>query len=1079
MAEGPKGPWEDYAPAAAPAGPPGPWNDFAPAVVAADARRAKSISDAVVAGFQNSATGLALRGELPEQQLGEDAPWYHRLAAGAAGLAADLPLSIAGAVGGAVAGAAVTGPAAPAGAVVGGGAGAFAAPMALREALIEAYSNNHAASWAGVWEIAKAAILGGTKGAVIGGATLGAGRIVAPILAPAGRIATGVGAAGTELAALTATSAAVEGHMPTWQDFMDNAILLGGAKGAMHVAKGLRAVYVETGRRPEQVVADAARNPEVLKQLVETQEMPEAYRALALEERAKAAFDQDKRPEAVAEMLRQAADPGAPINREPVRYEYITDEPTAQLVVRAVAEAYKADVELQRRGTVPTEKSFADGVRLAEEGKLDPRKVGAGANDAELVARATLTKGAAERARKIADELAAKPEEQVTLQDKLKFAAAMEQVGMFYGELAGAGAEVGRALRMLREIKRNPDRLGDAEALIKLYEGRGRFTDLAQLARAMKDPEQMRKFAEDLQKATKMEMVIEGWKAAILSGPQTHLANVLGNSIKWAVEIPETALAATLEATRRAIKGDPMSLALYKAKALSPLYGVRFGAKDALTIAAEVWKQKGEHLEKADVFKSAIPGKAGEIIRTPFRALQVEDALFRTFAERAKSYELAVERAGKEGFGPGTREFNEAVVRYTEKPQLGLTKEDAQAVTKLIEEHGAESVFAQRLGPRWEMIQRAMAGHPMQFVIPFVRTPVNLVSWAMQHTPGMNLMSARWLKDFNAGGTQRDRALSRIAIGTGLALIAIDMAEDGMVTGSGLLEKELRGTKKGAGEQPYSIKLGNKYYSYQRMEPVAKVLSMAVDLVDLMKASKDIEDKGKIAAMVALLFGNATISTTYLSGLAGAMNAVVDPERYGEGFLEGYATSLIPKIVGQTVAMKDPHQREVDGVMEAIQSQLPYFREKLMPKRDVWGEPVANNKWFSVMPVQMTEASQDKVKTEAVRLQVAIVDAPKSITERGPFKPGEQRIELTAEQRDIMRQVSGKNAMALLSPIVNSQDWERIPDFAKAEVYRRIFEGTRKQGRYAALPPDEASRVKLREKIVEEIIRQQQEVSGK
>jgi hypothetical protein len=175
--------------------------------------------------------------------------------------------------------------------------------------------------------------------------------------------------------------------------------------------------------------------------------------------------------------------------------------------------------------------------------------------------------------------------------------------------------------------------------------------------------------------------------------------------------------------------------------------------------------------------------------------------------------------------------------------------------------------------------------------------------------------------------------------------------------------------------------------------------------------------------------------------------------------------------------LADPYKREVDGVMDAIQSQLPYFREKLMPKRDAWGQPSANDKWFAVMPVATSEVSKDKVKTEAVRLEIAMSPAPKFLVEKGPFKPSDKRIELTAEQRDVFAQVSGKNAMEILAPIVSAPDWERIPDFAKAEVYKRVIEGTRRQGQYAALPPDAAERDKVRRKIVDTIVKQTEAVA--
>lgn len=1027
-------------------------------------RQAQDIGDAIISVLQNSATGLLVRGKTADVTMDPDAPWYQRAAAGVGGVIADLPLSVAAAV-----------PAAAAGPIA-AGAAAFAAPMALRDALIELYGQNQALTWSGAWEIAKAAAIGGTKGAIIGGATMGAGRVVGAALPAAAPLARGAATVGAEVSALTATASALEGKMPTWQEFMDNAILLGGLKGAVTVAGGLRGIYAETGKRPAEVAADAARDP-TIRTALEKQEMPEAYRELAVQERIKAALDADKRPELMQELIRQAEKPDSPILVDPVRYEYITDRATAEGVVRAAETAYREAVETQRRGVVPTAEAMAEGVKLVQEGKIDARNIGEGANSAEIAARALLTKGAAEHARKLAESMPTDPA-QWTLEMKLQMAGAMERVGLFYGELAGAGAEAGRSLQMLRQIKRNPEMLGDAESLVKLYERKGNMTDIAQLVRTLKDPEQMRKFTEEYQKATGLDMVIEGWKAAILSGPLTTGANVIGNVLRFGAEIPTAALTATLEAGRLAAKGDPMSTALFRAKALSPLYGVMLGAKDAVTIAAEVWKQKGEHLEKADVYKAAIPGKAGDIIRFPFRVLQVQDAFFRTFGERARAYELAVERAGKEGLSPDTREFNEAVKRYTDTPQLGLSDTAAQKITADIQKTGAEWIFAQQLGPRFENVSRAVAGSPVEFIFPFRRTPVNLTSWAAQYTPGLNLMSARWWNDYNAGGELKSRAIARVAIGTGLAMTAFAMAESGALTGGGLFDKEQSGTKRGAGWQPYSLKIGDTYYSIARMEPVAKPLMLAADMYEMMQASEDKGYKAKLGAMAVLAFGNATISTTYMSGIANAMKATLEPDRYLESFIEQYATSLVPKIVGQTVTLTDPYQREVNGALDAIQSQLPFIREKLLPARDVWGEPKQNNKWFDVMPVATSQASQDKVKTEAVRLEVAIAPPPKSIQERGPFKPSEKSTEMTPEQRNIFQEVAGKQAMTILAPIVNSPDWDRIPDFAKATIYQRVIEGARKQGAYAALPPTDAAREQLRRKLVDEIIRQTDEVKA-
>ena len=1115
-------------------------------------RQAKDFGDAFLAGLQASSGGLAKRGKMPDMELGPDAPWYHRLSSGLGQVVGDVPAMVAG---GLAANVVTGGRAGP----IASGAAAFAAPMALREALIEAYTHNYATSWDGAQQIGFAALKGAAKGTIIGAATMGAGQVVKPLLGT-------VGATGAEIATLTTTSAALEGHLPTWQEFMDNAILLGGVKGSMHVARGLHHVFAETGRKPEQVLADAKADPKLMAELkgelppvedgyvrlyrgetggpfpkatdardagrffstektaadfygqvkyvdvpvdvakaaheaflqdpagvqkttgrllsaewanqarplsAEPTAIPSAYAELALEQRIEAALAKDTRPDQVRKFMGKdeprlletdAADP--------VKYEYIGDSATAKGVLRNVTELYQAEITAQTRGVVPNKETAAAGLRMSTDGAVGPHVVGEAANAAEVYARAHMLRGAAAHAVSELKKISEIPEVELSPAQKLTALAAIERVAMLKAEIEGAGAEAGRALQVFRAIKRDPAFLGEAETILKLAERKGKLQDLAKMVASFKDPAQMAEFARQYNKASTLEQVIEGWRAAILSGPQTHLANIMGNLTKLFVEIPESVLSASLFALDKAAKGDPLTLAQWKARAFSPYYGVMLGSREALTAAAEVWKMKGVHVEKADVFREAIPGKAGEVIRLPFRALQVEDAMFRTLAERAEAYKLAIDRTVKEGLHPETMEGKERVTLYTARPEFGLDAKGAAAVVKQIQDVGAESVFAQRLGPRMEIAQRALQGSPMSFVIPFVRTPANLISWAVQHVPLMNLMSGRWRSDFAAGGEAQARAIARVTLGTGLAMTAYALASDGLITGGGMFEKEERRTKVAAGWQPYSIKIGDKYYSFQRIEPVAKVLGLAADLLELERNTTDKDDKAKIATMLVLMFGNATVSTTYLSGLSGALQAITDPGRYGENFLEQYASSLMPKAIGQTAAAIDKDKREVNGVFDAIQSQIPFLREKLLPKRDVWGEPQKNDRWFAVMPVATSEISKDKVRLEAERLNLAIADAPRFVQEKGPFNAKDKRVALSEEQRDVIREVAGKNAMTILEPIVNAADWNQIPDFAKAAIYKRVIEGTRKQGEYAALPADAAERQKLREQLIIRIIKE-------
>jgi hypothetical protein len=277
-----------------------------------------------------------------------------------------------------------------------------------------------------------------------------------------------------------------------------------------------------------------------------------------------------------------------------------------------------------------------------------------------------------------------------------------------------------------------------------------------------------------------------------------------------------------------------------------------------------------------------------------------------------------------------------------------------------------------------------------------------------------------------------------------------------------------------AGWQPYSLKIGDTYYSYQRIEPVAKVLGVVADLMEMSEHADD-EDKGRMFVAGTALLGNITISTTYLQGIAGAFNALTDPERYSEQWYEQYASSLVPKAISQPVQMLDPFKREVDGGLEAILAAMPYFRQTLMPKRDVWGKEIENARALGVLPVTRTTATDDLVKQEAVRLALPIAPIPQFVYEAGPFEAKERRIEMTAEQRDIMATVSGKFALEILTPIVADSSWKSIPDFAKVEIYRRVIEAARKKGRYEALPGDaaerEQKRLEINAKIMEQVLK--------
>lgn len=276
--------------------------------------------DAIRLGWEQSVVGMLKRGKEPRpltQEEEESLNFLERMAMGLSGFVSDAPVYFVGgkmgAAAGGAAGAAV-GSVAPGvgtaaggavGAAVGGASGAFGFQRAARQALIDLYRRGEVASWDELIYRVKNASKEFGKGAVEGtvmaaaGAAGGVGA-KAVLGAAAGR--TGAGAlalkataktlpTGSEVLGLTAASSAVEGRVPTVQDFADNAGMILGLKGMNKVSGAafnrmrnkvvdtLYERFIERGEAPSEAIQKIMQDPvELQKVLAEKEQIKQGYK---------------------------------------------------------------------------------------------------------------------------------------------------------------------------------------------------------------------------------------------------------------------------------------------------------------------------------------------------------------------------------------------------------------------------------------------------------------------------------------------------------------------------------------------------------------------------------------------------------------------------------------------------------------------------------------------------------------------------------------------------------------------------------------------------------------------------------
>lgn len=211
-------------------------------------------------GVGMSSMNLAITGKPPNMTPPEDENLTARIGAGIGEIIGDIPLMMGGyqAVGGGIVGV----------------ASSFAVPQAVRSTIVDAYKkhnfDNFEEFWdraAGIaWDTTKSYLTGLTMGAagkVAGGVvarnTSAAGPVVPPAVA---HTALKVAPSAAELATMTTVGKALEGEVPSWQDFAVNAAILAGAHVAIgsarqaEIAGRLMDIWETTGRKPADVVND-------------------------------------------------------------------------------------------------------------------------------------------------------------------------------------------------------------------------------------------------------------------------------------------------------------------------------------------------------------------------------------------------------------------------------------------------------------------------------------------------------------------------------------------------------------------------------------------------------------------------------------------------------------------------------------------------------------------------------------------------------------------------------------------------------------------------------------------------------
>lgn len=224
---------------------------------------------------------------------------------------------------------------------------------------------------------------------------------------------------------------------------------------------------------------------------------------------------------------------------------------------------------------------------------------------------------------------------------------------------------------------------------------------------------------------------------------------------------------------------------------------------------------------------------------------------------------------------------------------------------------------------------------------PFVKTPVNILDNVLAHTPMLQKLSYEYRRAIASGDpAQRDLMTAKLVTGSLLYLMGAGLYLSGHLTGSHSPEE--RQQLQAAGIQEYSVLIGNRYYAYNRADPLGMYLGLVADLGRAARFSSD-GDMEKATSSLILAGTNAVVNKTYLQTLGELIQCIQDPTRYLERSASNLVLSFLPLGGAQRFlnnAGVAPEVKEVREFTDRLLNATVLAKEELPDKLDVFGYPV-------------------------------------------------------------------------------------------------------------------------------------------
>lgn len=616
----------------------------------------------------------------------------------------------------------------------------------------------------------------------------------------------------------------------------------------------------------------------------------------------------------------------------------------------------------------------------------------------------------------------------------LRLLEAMQEQARVQEIVTGVTSEAGRALQSFKQEAFDAIKSNDArkmEELLKRVGDRSKLDNMAAAIAALdiNNPYAVNQFIRDISKPKLTDYIYEVYINGILSGPKTHLINGISNTVNALMSAPERAVSAGVESIVAPLSGrsrqrffDEVPADVFGA--ISGLdEGVR-GALDTLVhgispAAASKWEFK----------PNAFKGPVGRAINAPTTALEAADTFFYAVNYRAALNASIVRQAKTDGLTGDALASRIADLKAS--PTEALIKQAKDAAEYRLFRSDAGSITS------WLMQGREKVPG-LRYILPFLKTPSNILKAGIEHSPAalLDFTNAGIWRKLAAKNPEASDQIAKVLTGTMLASGLALVVAKGNITGAVPNTAGARDRFYREGKQPFSIKIGDTWVQYQRIEPFNMALTQVSAVVDAVKSGKSVDEAASQA--VSTIVRNVA-DQSYLTGISNILSAIEDPEgSAAESFIRRQASGLVPfssalRTAAQTV---DPVIRDPENLGESLKTMIPGLSDDVPARQTAFGEE-AKRQSPALSPIQVSSDKTTAVDAELGRLGVEVGFVGNSIA----------GYKLNRKEQAKYQELAGQVTEQVLSALISSDKYKAMSNREKEQAIEAAVSKSRNRVR--------------------------------